>query len=153
MASRDEVRQFLVDLPDDQFVEILSDVETTRQSRLGAERLEEMPSGNNRDLVAEWLAGRHLQTDRGISEIWYLPTDAPPKEIRLLEVNRLLNLPMNDNRPLSAVDFGLDVDGLDYLVMVADVTPRQVELIRQARLLLPPGWNAEGSQIFPRDPR
>lgn len=154
MPNRDEVREFLVGLPDDQLVEILTDVEATRRGRDDVDPQERPPLGSaNRELVASWLADRHLKTDPGISEVWYLPAGAPPTEIRLLEVNKSLNLPTDDQEPLSAVDFGLDVDDLNYVLFVADVTPSQIDMARQGQLRLPRGWSLEGSQIFRRPSR
>jgi hypothetical protein len=44
----------------------------------------------DRDQQAKWYARRHLETDSGVVEIHYLPAGAPPREIRFLEVNRLI---------------------------------------------------------------
>jgi hypothetical protein len=44
----------------------------------------------DRDGQARWYAKRHFETDSGVVEIHYLPTGAQPREIRFLEVNRLI---------------------------------------------------------------
>ena len=36
----------------------------------------------DRDQMARWYADRHLQTDRGIVAVYYLPAGAPEREIR-----------------------------------------------------------------------
>ena len=43
------------------------------------------------DNLASWYAQRHLNIDNGVTQILYLPTDAPPREIRFLEVNSLIS--------------------------------------------------------------
>jgi hypothetical protein len=44
----------------------------------------------DRDSFAEWYAERHLDIDSGVEQIHYLPINAPPREIRLLEINRMI---------------------------------------------------------------
>ena len=43
-----------------------------------------MPATFDRDRMAERYAKRHKETDPAINAIFYLPTDAPPNEIRLV---------------------------------------------------------------------
>jgi hypothetical protein len=59
----------------------------------------------DRDALARGYARRHLETDSGVEEIHYLPTGAPPREIRFLEVNRLIS----GTTPLEPIDFGVDI--------------------------------------------
>jgi hypothetical protein len=37
--------------------------------------------------LARWYAQRHYKTDAAIQEVFYLPTNAPERKIRLVEVN------------------------------------------------------------------
>ncbi len=46
-----------------------------------------MNGGFDRDKLARWYAQRHYKTDQALHEVVYLPTNAPDREIRLLEVN------------------------------------------------------------------
>ena len=62
-------------------------------------------TGPTRDQLAEFYARRHLEIDAGVETILYLPTNAPPREIRLLEVNTMIS----ETTPPEPIDFGVDV--------------------------------------------
>ena len=101
----------------------------------------------NRDSMAKWYALRHLKTDDGIVEIRYLPRGAPPHEIRLLEINKLVS----ETTPMEPVDFGVDIGGAEaHTLYVLDVTPSQWEGILQRRISLPEGWFMEDSLSYAR---
>ena len=103
----------------------------------------------NKDEMARWYADRHLKTDPGIVAVYYLPTGAPEREIRFLEVNELMAVRKND--PLEPIDFGVDIDGADaHRLMVLDVTPAQWERIRKNELQLPRDWSLDGAVVFSR---
>lgn len=96
----------------------------------------------DRDTQAKWYAGRHLEFDSGVEQIVYLPKDAPPREIRFLEVNTLI-----PETPPEPFDFGVAIGGANpHKLIVFDVTPSQWKAINQGRLPLPPGWTLEDSQ-------
>jgi hypothetical protein len=97
----------------------------------------------DRDSHARWYAQRHLDLDSGVIRIFYLPTDAPPREIRFLEVNG--EIPeMRDPEPFN---FGVAIDGPNaHKLYVLDVTPAQWDAIQDGKLRLPPGWTLEGSR-------
>ena len=61
----------------------------------------------DRDAMARWYAENHTKIDPGVASVYHLWHGAPDREIRLLEVNRLLIERETD--PLEAVDFGVDV--------------------------------------------
>ena len=44
----------------------------------------------DRDSMADWYAREHLKTDPGIVSVHYLPTNSGDREIRFIEVNRLI---------------------------------------------------------------
>lgn len=91
---------------------------------------------------ATWLAQRHLSTDAAIDRVIYLPVGAPHNEIRLLEVNRFLNLP-DDDRAVEPLDFTPEMD-LPYRVFVADITADQWDCVqREPGALLPAGWRLD----------
>lgn len=101
----------------------------------------------DRDELARWYSKRHLETDAGVEQIYYLPTNAPPREIRLLEVNRLIS-EMADPEP---IDFGVDVGGAEgHTLFVLDITPAQWEAVQEGRLALPDGWILDGAQELAR---
>lgn len=98
----------------------------------------------NRDAMARWYAEEHLKTDPGICSVYYLPQDAPDREIRFIEVNKLMG-ERNDDA-LEPIDFGVDM-GTDHehKLLVLDVTPEQWERIEARELQLPGGWSPEGA--------
>jgi hypothetical protein len=101
----------------------------------------------DRDSLAQWYARRHFGTDSGVAEIYYLPSGALPREIRLLEVNQLIS----ETTPLEPIDFGVDIGGADpHTLYVLDVTPAQWEAIKRRELALPAGWTLDGSQSICR---
>jgi len=151
MPQPDEVREFLVNLPEEQYGEIVADVETIRRQRVVAElEAEPRPDPLDRDGVARWLAKMHLATDPSIVEVIYLRDDLPLDEIHFVEVNRLLNLPIPPDKRLEPLDFGADVDGLGHSLFGVDVTPEQLKLVKQGRLLLPSNWSLQGNRSFVR---
>jgi hypothetical protein len=93
----------------------------------------------SRDQFACWIARRHFATDPGIREVYYLPHASPPNEVRLLEINTLLDLP-NPQGPLEPVDFTPETSGIPYRVLVADVTPDQWQAIQSHQFAIPTGW-------------
>src|SRR3954469_17492939 len=92
----------------------------------------------DRDSMARWYAERHLKTDPGIRAVYYLPAEAPEREIRFLEVNELMA--DRDDDPIEPLDFGVDPEGpTAHRLVVVDVTPTQWERIQRNELVLPPG--------------
>ncbi|MGO8690166.1 MAG: hypothetical protein ACLQLG_11065 [Thermoguttaceae bacterium] len=102
---------------------------------------------SKKDEAAKWYAERHLYTDPGTRVVYYLPTGAPEREIRLLEVNELIV--QRESDPLEPLDFGIDVGGAEpHSLLVVDVTPAQWDRIRSGQLALPAGWSLEGAVPF-----
>jgi len=101
----------------------------------------------NRDALARWYAEEHLKTDPGLVAVFYLPTNAGDREIRLVEVNSLM-APRTD-RSLEPIDFGID-RGTDneHRLAVLDVTPEQWERIRSGELHLPGVWCLDSAVEF-----
>jgi len=97
----------------------------------------------DRDSLASLYAKRHLDTDSGVARIYYLPTNAPPREIRFLEVNRLIS----ETTPLAPIDFGVGVNDAErHTLYVLDVTPSQWDAIQRQEISLPAGWTLDGKQ-------
>ena len=104
----------------------------------------------NRERLATWYAKRHLDIDKGVVRILYLPTNAPSREIRLLEVNRLIS----ETTPPVPIDFGVAIGGPDaHTLYVLDVTPSQWKAIEQGKMSLPSGWTLEAAKAYLRGRR
>lgn len=101
----------------------------------------------DRGSLARWYANQHLKTDPGLSTVFYLPVNAPEREIRFLEINTLIG--ELDDDALEPIQFGVDM-GLEseHSLMVLDVTPDQWERIRNSTLSLPSGWSLDGAMSF-----
>jgi hypothetical protein len=101
----------------------------------------------NRDAMAKWYAKQHLQTDPGIRQIYYLPKGASDREIRFVEVNRLI-AELNDDA-LEPLDFGVDTGAeSEHKLFVLDVTPSQWDAISRGALALPAGWKLDDAIVF-----
>ena len=148
VRNRDELVDALVQLDPRTFEEVIA---SAYQQRHGPEEdvSQDRPDSQATPLqFAEWLAKRHLSSDMAIERVVYLPKGAPPDEIRLLEVNRLLHPPDPDN--IEPLDFTPDTEPA-FKVFVADVTTDQWERIKQAPdAILPAEWKLEGNRIFTR---
>ena len=133
--------------PDEWWYDYLDKLdEAARQRRNRVPEVEEPPS-TARDDVAKWVAKKHFIADIGIREVWYLPREARPHEIRLLEVNDRF---FPDEHPVSAVEFGLEVDGEPFQLSIADLTSDQLEGIKKGQTRLPSGWSLDGSIVWRR---
>jgi hypothetical protein len=101
--------------------------------------------------MAAFYGKRHKTTDPSIREIHYLPTGAPPNEIRLVEVNEAIT----GTASPEPIDFGVDPGTPnEHKQIVIDVTPEQWEEVQEGTLSLPKGWTLEGSQeVNGRRPR
>ena len=101
----------------------------------------------DRNSTARWYAIQRLKTDPAIREVLYLPTNAPDREIRLVEINELL-AGRNDDA-LEPIDFGVD-RGMksEHKLLVLDVTPSQWQRINESDLALPPSWSLNDAVPF-----
>lgn len=102
----------------------------------------------DRDAQASWYARQHLKADPGVRKIYYLPTNAPDREIRFLEINDLLAERSDDL--LQPMDFGVDTGSeSEHKLLVLDVTPSQWKSIDESALSLPNGWSLDDAKVFP----
>ncbi len=102
----------------------------------------------DRDSWASFYAKRHLDIDDAVEQIFYLPENAPAREIRFLEVNRSIS----EMSPPEPIDFGVDTGGVDeHKLYVLDVTPAQWKQLQDDNLSLPDGWTLAGCQAFDRN--
>ena len=109
-------------------------------------QLAENPEDKSRDSVAKWIAFQHLATDPGITDVWYLPHNAPEEEIRLIEVNHLLR--GVEDEETTPIDFGLDIEGINFKLLVLDVKPGQFENLKRRTLPAPDNWSFENAQHY-----
>jgi hypothetical protein len=145
MAKRAKLIQELVDLSPRDWSAVIQAATRKRNAKLQREDPDERPRpGASRDEFAHWVARQHLFVDPGLSRIIYLPTNAPPEEIRLLEVNEWL--PATNEQRVDLLDMSLDLPGLDFVVLASDITPDQWKAITSKRLRLPDGWDLRDAQ-------
>src|SRR5262249_19801721 len=104
--------------------------------------------GSSRDEIAEWVAKRHMGADGGIEQVWFLHAGSPADEIRLLEVSERFT---GEAAKIEPIDFGLDLDGPKYKLLVADVSVEQLEKIKaDPAKSLPNDWKIDGAIIWGR---
>jgi len=134
---------------DQRWYEYLDKIDEGARNRREQGRTDTLPppSRGNREEVAAWLAKTHLIADSAIREVWYLPKEAPPDEIRLLELNDRL---AGAESEVEAIDFGVNVEGGRFRLVVADITTSQLENFKQDPSRLPPGWSLDGHRIWRR---
>jgi len=129
-------------IDDEQWYDYLDKLDEDSCRRRRSQVQVSAPTNGDRDAVAAWLAKTHIIADSAIREVWYLPKGAPPEEIRLLEVNDRL---AGSQASVEAVDFGLNVAGRPFQLLVADITTDQLLQLRQDPSRLPPGWSIDGA--------
>jgi len=134
-------------IDDEQWYDYLDKLDEDSSRRRRSQSRLSTPTNGNRDEVAAWLAKTHIIADSAVREVWYLPNGAPPDEIRLLEINDRL---AGSQTSVEAVDFGLDVAGKPFRLLVADITSDQLVQLRQDPSCLPPGWSIDGASNWGR---
>jgi hypothetical protein len=127
-----------------EFLDELDAVSRRRQHRVGDPA---PPATADRDTMAHWVARKHLVSDSGIREIWYLPRGAAPDEIRLLEVNDRMPLSDAEATRVEPIEFGLAGHDARLQLLIADVSGDQLDAIKAGRLELPRGWELSGNII------
>src|SRR4051794_8005990 len=93
MPDREELIQALAQLDPATLEEVVTTAYRRRSDPAEAAVQQKPDPQATPQQFAEWLAHRHLSSDAAIERVVYLPAGAPHNEIRLLEVNRFLNLP------------------------------------------------------------
>ena len=147
MTELEQLTEQLKGLPRRQYVELIQRVDAERRRVGEQEDSNHLPArGASKETFVQWIVRHHFAIDKGITKILYLPAGAPEKEVRLLEVNELASIP--EGGKVEAFDFMPDIEGFDYALFVADVTPKQYDAIMQGKLLLPSGWRLDGHQPF-----
>jgi hypothetical protein len=150
MQSPAELARLAEQLDEGDWYQFLDELDVIARRRRQRQVEPERPNGHDRDALAAWLARRHLLVDRAIREVWYLPKNSPSQEIRFLEVNDQLTGPDPAADQVEAIDFGLDIEGAQLCLYVADITSEQLEQIKRGELHLPKSWTVEGNMIWRR---
>ncbi len=147
MTNREDLIQTLARLDPATFEDVIASAYQQRHGTAGAALQTRPDPQATAQQFAEWLARRHMSSDMAIERVIFLPSGAQDHEIRLLEVNRLLNPP--DPDVIEPLDFS--PDDLPFKVFVADVTTDQWERIKgEPDTMLPPSWKLDGNLIFTR---
>jgi hypothetical protein len=105
-------------------------------------------SERERVAFAQWLGHQHLQFDKRLTAVVYLPAGAPPDHVRLLEVNT--GLYPQPGTPLNPTESTPAVSDLPFHVWVLDVTPEEWTQIQETPGMLPAGWSLEGKVTIKR---
>jgi hypothetical protein len=148
MPNVEELLPLLTSMPRREYADLIRRVDTQRRQAAEREAQKYRPRNEmSKDEFVDWIAAQHFAIDKGLSRILYFPSGAPAEEVRLLEVNVLARLP--ENAPVEALDFLLDIEGVDFTLFVADVTPRQFDAVMKGELALPKGWQMDGYREIP----
>lgn len=97
--------------------------------------------------AARWHAKLHYKSDKGVQDVYYFPSKASEREIRILGVNKnAFELSF-----LEPLDFGVDYLSPDnHTLIVLDVTPSQWDRISSGRMKLPDGWSVSDAERIPK---
>jgi hypothetical protein len=132
----------------DEWFDFLEEQDSAAKIRKKMTEPKKPNQSNNRDEIAEWVAKRHMGADGGIHQVWFLRADSPADEIRLLEVSERFT---GDATKVEPIDFGLDIDGAKYKLLVADVSIEQLEKIKgDPAKSLPKTWKIGDALIWGR---
>jgi hypothetical protein len=132
----------------DEWFDFLEEADIAAKIRKKMSESDEPKNGSSQDQIAEWVAKRHMGADGGIHQVWFLPAGSPPEEIRLLEVSERFT---GEAAVVEPIDFGLDLNGARYKLLVADISGEQLEIIKASPArLLPKEWKMDGALIWGR---
>ena len=145
ITQADNLIEQLANLPWRDYADLIREVDAKRRKALVDQDGNEPPgAGAGKEEFARWVGRQNHLTDPGIRRVFYLPRVRPANEVRLLEVNDLAVIP--ERAPIVAIPFRTDIEGIDYRLFVADVTPRQYEALLNREIPLPKDWSLEGSE-------
>jgi hypothetical protein len=132
----------------DEWFDFLEEADSATKVRKKMSGPNEPNRGSGREEIAEWVANRHMGADGGIHQVWFLHSGSPADEIRLLEVSERFT---GEAAKIEPIDFGLDIDGAKYKLLVADVSAQQLEKIKaDPAKSLPNDWKIDDSRIWSR---
>jgi hypothetical protein len=140
--------QYAKAMTEDDWFDFLEDADFAARIRKKMSAPNEPTRGSNRDQIAEWVAKRHMGADGGISQVWFLNAGSPADEFRLLEVSERFT---GEAAKVEPIDFGLDIAGAKYRLLVADVSTEQLNKIKtDPAKSLPQGWKIDGALVWDR---
>jgi hypothetical protein len=132
----------------DEWFDYLEEADTGARIRKKLYEPAEPTPGSTREQIAEWVAKRHMAADGGILQVLFLQSGSPADEIRLLEVSERYT---GEAAKIEPVDFGLDVVGANFKLVVADITVQQLGKIRaDPAKMLPSGWKLNDAIVWGR---
>jgi hypothetical protein len=132
----------------DEWFDFLEEADSATKIRKKMSEPNEPKQGGNRDQIAEWVAKRHMAADGGIHQVWFLHAGSPIDEIRLLEVSEQFT---GESTRIESIDFGLDVNGAKYKVLVADVLMEHLKKIKDdPAKSLPKDWKIDSALVWGR---
>jgi hypothetical protein len=132
----------------DEWFDFLEEADYATSLRKKMSAANEPKKDSSRDQIAEWVAKRHMGAEGGINQVWFLPSGSPTDEIRLLEVNERFS---GEAAQIEPIDFGLDLDGAKYRLLVADVSVDVLEKVKaEPAKLLPKDWRIDGALVWGR---
>jgi hypothetical protein len=144
MPTTNEIADYLTQISADEYSDLLAEVDERRREREAQTNPE--PTDPSRDAVAQWLAKKHLATDPGTAEVYYLQA-APDNEIWFVEVYRS---EAPGAEPLWSIEFPVDFREFTFRLFVVDVSAGQLEEIRRGQLRLPQNLPFTPHQRFGR---
>jgi hypothetical protein len=140
--------EFAKTMTQDEWFDFLEEADSATKIRKKMSEPSKPKNGSDRDQIAEWVADRHMRADGGIQQVWFMRSGSPADEIRLLEVSERFT---GEAAKIEPIDFGLDVDGAKYKLLVADVSGDQLEKIKaDPANSLPTDWKIDGALIWGR---
>jgi hypothetical protein len=132
----------------DEWFDFLEEADSATKIRKKLSEPHKPKEGSSREQIAEWVAKRHMGADGGIHQVWFLQSGSPADEIRLLEVSERFT---REAAKIEPIDFGLDVDGAKYKLLIADVSAQQLEKIKADPVKsLPKDWKIDDPRIWGR---
>jgi hypothetical protein len=120
MPTPQELARTAEQYDEEQWFEFLDELDAVSRRRQRRAEEPAPPAAAERDAMAHWMARKHLVSDSGIREIWYLPQGSPPDEIRLLEVNDRLALSDAEAARVEPIEFGLAGQDTRLKLLVAE---------------------------------
>lgn len=140
--------EYAKSMTQDEWFDLLEERDSATRIRKSINEPKKPSHGSSREQIAEWVAKRHMWADGGIHQIWFLKSGSPADEIRLLEVSDRFT---SDGNTVEPIDFGLDVDGARYKLLVADLSLEHLNQIKaNPGKSLPKDWKIDDALIWGR---
>jgi hypothetical protein len=140
--------EYAKEMSSDEWFDFLEEADFATRLRKKMNGVDEPKRGSNLDEIAKWVASRHMGADGGINQVWFLPSGSPANEIRLLEVSDRFT---GQAAKIEPIDFGLDVGGAKYKLLVGDISAEQIERIKVDPVkILPKDWRFDGALAWDR---